>query len=302
MDLKKDDPKMLTIVNIGRDSSMRARILILILLISIPWLLHPQESSPTKTLPIPADLAAQVQQSIDLGHTLYLIDMASAIGTDMLQKKLGTSDANGIGGYLTVQDADSAGKALSSFLVLFFTNEVTPRIAYRIHVSLKQDKTAQIEEVQPPQPADSRVLKLIRARQTAIKAVPFQQPINPVVLPAEVIGQKGILVELLAATNKPGILVLGKHYRVIIADDGQEIKSITPLSKGILELSTVDERGARAAGLWATHLVTDYPLETHVFASLLNKVPLAVGTSRGVWLVNQGTIVLISKDVPGDKK
>ena len=103
-----------------------------------------------------------------------------------------------------------------------------------------------------------------------------------------------MLVELLAGTTKPDTVVLGKHYRVIVSPDGRRVEQIIPLSKGILEFT----KGAGAVALTVSHIVTDYPLETHVFASMLNHVPIYVGTERGVWLVNGDSITLVSSEVP----
>jgi len=73
------------------------------------------------------------------------------------------------------------------------------------------------------------------------------------------------------------------------------VKSVTPLSKTELELSAQSVNGTPAA-LTVTHLVTDYPLETHVFASMSSRLPLYVGTSRGTWLVDYDSIQLL--DLP----
>ena len=40
-----------------------------------------------RALPIPADLAPHVEQSARLGRLIYLVDKASAIGTDVLRAK-----------------------------------------------------------------------------------------------------------------------------------------------------------------------------------------------------------------------
>ena len=47
-----------------------------------------------------------------------------------------------------------------------------------------------------------------------------------------------------------------------------------------------------------THLVTDWPLETHVFVSLQWHLPVYVGTRRGIWRVNGDKIALISDRPP----
>ena len=48
-----------------------------------------------------------------------------------------------------------------------------------------------------------------------------------------------------------------------------------------------------------SHVVTDYPLETHVFVSLLHKnAPIYVATRRGTWLVIGDKITLVDDKPP----
>ena len=98
-----------------------------------------QEASSPKTMPIPPDLAPQVQQSIDLGRELYLVDNASAIGTDALQKNLGSLKGKALVGYLSLREGDKDGKPLTPWLVVFFTDTADPKIAYRVHVPMKPE-------------------------------------------------------------------------------------------------------------------------------------------------------------------
>jgi hypothetical protein len=121
--------------------------------------------------------------------------------------------------------------------------------------------------------------------------------------PAGGLGESGdILVELLAGTDKTDTVVLGKHIRVLVSADGTRVKSVTPLSKGALEMSTRHEGGPVKA-LFVTEIVTDYPVETHVFASMFSGLPLYVATARGNWLVDGDSIRLVSaRDNPGAPK
>src|SRR4051794_26956001 len=72
-----------------------------------------------RALPIPADLAPRIQESIDLGRQLYLLDKSSAIGTDVLRDKVPDFRSRGLGGWITLQNGDETGKSLPSFSVLF---------------------------------------------------------------------------------------------------------------------------------------------------------------------------------------
>lgn len=68
----------------------------------------------------------------------------------------------------------------------------------------------------------------------------------------------------------------------------------------MMELSTVAPGGGETEALIVTHLVTEYPLETHVFASLSAGLPVYVGTSRGNWLVEGDKISFLGPRDAGE--
>jgi hypothetical protein len=237
-------------------------------------------ASEPASQPIPADLRANVECSETLGVSIFLLDQAAARGSDAL------------GGYLAVKEADDTGRPKPSFMVSFFTAEDSPRIAYRIHVSLEAGVKPTVDEIKPPAAASDGERLLIRARQTAIAALrEIVQPINPVVLPRQAIGQEGVLVYLLAGTKRPRVAVLGKHYRVLVSADGRSVTRFEPLSKAVIEMEA--EPGDTPVQINVSHILHDYPLETHVFASLLYRVPVGVVTARGLWIVDGAKIFFL---------
>jgi hypothetical protein len=113
-----------------------------------------------------------------------------------------------------------------------------------------------------------------------------RQPVNPVLLPAEANGETGVLVYLLAGTKRPDVAVLGRHFRALVPIEGTSLTYLKPLSNSAMEIPTRDPYGEPVVGLGISHLVTDFPLETHVFTSLLHKTPIHVVTQRGAWRVD----------------
>lgn len=157
-----------------------------------------------------------------------------------------------------------------------------------MHVPFSNSEKPTFERFDPPVPLDGLALQLVRARDAAVKAAgPFKQPINPVVMPAGSLGEKSddILAELLAGTKTDYAVVLGKHIRVIVGSGGK-VRSVTPLAKGPLEMSTRGEGGKKLEALVVSEVVADYPLEIHLLASRQAHLPLYVGNARGAWLVN----------------
>lgn len=177
---------------------------------------------------------------------------------------------------------------------MFVSKDDPRKIAYQVRVFARPGRRSEYEAFNPPKPALPGLVLRMQARQAAIKAVPdLVQPLNPVVLPAEIDDERGILVYLLAGTTKPNVVVFGRHYRVLVEEDGSTIKYVRPLSKSVLEMPVMPPSGSKSEALVVMHLVTEWPLETHVFASLLHKLPIVVATSRGNWWVNADRIAFL---------
>ncbi|HEY1534883.1 MAG TPA: hypothetical protein VGF76_12725 [Polyangiaceae bacterium] len=266
----------------------------------------PPTSTPTVTQseveqPIPPDLRDQVARSCAIGRQLYELDKVAAIGTDVLLAHVPDPQGAGLAGYLPVREGDDSGQPVQSFLVSFFTSEEPPRIAYEVRVA--RDTAPVFQAFEPPKQASADFSALVRARQLAISAMPASnQPINPVLLPGEANGETGVLVYLLAGTKKPDIAVFGRHFRALVPPGGTHVSYLLPLSKTALEMPTRGEHGEPVEALLVTQIVTDFPLETHVFTSLLVKKPVYVGTRRGTWRVNGDRIAFLGALEPNDAK
>jgi hypothetical protein len=100
-------------------------------------------------------------------------------------------------------------------------------------------------------------------------------------------------VYLIASTKKLDVAVLGRHHRVLVSGDGKRVLHDEPLSKGILELPMAGGNlppGARAVSLVVSHILSDAPIETHVFASLRYGIAIDVVTKAGSWRVERGKV------------
>jgi hypothetical protein len=249
------------------------------------------ESPAEREQPIPVDLRAAVTRSCDIGRELYVLDKIAAIGTDVLLANVEHPESKHLAGYLPLRESDESGEPTGVLQVAFFTSEQPPRIAYRIHIDLKQKP--RFEALEPPVAAHQGMLALVRSRQAALDAVPHPtQPLNPVLIPAEAYGESGTLVYLIAGTKQPKIAVFGKHYRALVPTGGNQVTYLKELSKTALEMPT-EQAGQAAVALAITHVVSEYPLETHVFTSLLLRLPIYVATSRGTWRVNGDQIAFL---------
>lgn len=255
-----------------------------------PQAATPAETPPDPGAPLSPEAQAAIERALAIGREIYLQDVMSAWGTDVLRENI--KDLGNLGGYLTLQEGHDDGTPRGTWLVQFFSREPTPRMLYRIRLWKDRSQKPAFEKVDPPAALNESERVIIGARQAAIKAIPRpSQPINPVVLPAQILGQKGSLVYLLAGTTRSDVFVLGQHHRVLVGEDGQ-VQKVEPLSKTIIEIPR-GPPGQEAVAVVVTHIVSDYPTETHVFAALLYRQPVYVGTRTGKWRVTGKEIVRI---------
>jgi hypothetical protein len=257
----------------------------------------PAKSGESEGMPMPPELVADVERSCVIGRQLYVLDRAAALGTDVLMANVPDAQSRGVAGYLPLREGDASGRPVDSYLVSFFTAEDPPKIAYEVRIAPNQKP--EFLAYAPPKQATPGFYLLALSRQRAISALPVsEQPINPVVLPGDVDGKPGVLVYLLAGTKKPDVAVFGKHFRALVALDGKSVSSLVPLTNTTLEVPTRDPNGKPVEALVVSHFVTAYPLETHVFTSLLWKTPIYVGTSRGVFRVDGDDITFLGEKGP----
>jgi hypothetical protein len=246
------------------------------------------------SLPIPPEMLEQVARSAAIGRHIYLLDKASAIATDVLMARVPDFRERKLGGYLPFREGDEDANLEPSFMVVFFTRDEPARIAYEIRVKI--DAKPDFQAFSPPKPAMPGFARLARARQAAVAALPSHpQPLNPLVMPAEILGEKGIMVYLIAGTTRPNLAVFGRHYRVLVPEDGGPPSYVMPLSKTILEVPVNAHAGSTSVALGVSHVLTDWPLETHVFVSLLQHMPVYVATRVGNWRVDGDRISFLGE-------
>lgn len=136
-----------------------------------------------------------------------------------------------------------------------------------------------------------------RARSLALESItrPASRRYNCVIL-SDPEGD-GFLVYALAATTEANAVMVGGHYRFSISRDGQRLERSDELFKSFMVLSTKPKdmpTGASIAALTMTTLVSDMPLETHVYLSLLHRMPFYVGTpDEHVWKVENGKMEVV---------
>jgi hypothetical protein len=242
-----------------------------------------------RPLPSERDVAAEIRKAEEIGRTLYFLDRAATIASEAIVKHVGPPADVGIAGWLPFKAIErKTGGPSNDHVVMFFTKEEPVRIPFAVTVAAGDPPV--IRRNHPPLEAPASLASMIRARQAALAAMPRNgQPINAFVL-GRAVGTNDFVVYLLAAPKKPGEMVLGMHYRALVGEDGRVVE-MRPLSTTALVLSDDLRPGAVRTFRSVTHSLTDWPLETHAFASIVHRdAPLYVITHRGQWSVIRGRI------------
>ncbi|MCE5243162.1 MAG: hypothetical protein LLF99_08190 [Desulfobacteraceae bacterium] len=258
------------------------------------------EQSPAGRGPVlPAHLQEKIRLSETLGEALYASAAMATLGAGVMTEKVGDAKAAGVCGTIVFSEGGGGAGGSGSWMVEFFTNLKDPRVAYQVRLvsAGAGDVKKEFKVFKPPRkPADGELL-LHRAIRRAVEAIPDRpdQPVTPVVLPGVVLGEDGLLVYLLAGSSRDNVAVFGKHYRVLVSLDGQRAVKVEPLSGDVLEteLGAPQQDGTRPF-LYVTHLLGDYPLETHVFLNRLHRTDLYVLTDKYTWRIHDGAIQLDS--------
>lgn len=205
----------------------------------------------------------------EIGKAIYRHDVAAWVATDVLLAHLGDRPPPaGLMGWIVIDQGPDQ-------LVRFIRKDGdTLRAAYDIPVH--DGVAGSPVEVSDALPPDQ--VARATARQTAINNIGrlrCSAQLNTVVLDDP--DSDGWLVWLLTSTTDANIVPVGGHYRFRISADGSTVLRRDMLSNGCINIPRqgADENGQPAA-LGVSQIVSNGPVETHVFLSLQNRLPIYV--------------------------
>src|SRR3954464_9696669 len=81
----------------------------------------PPSSTPENSTP--SDLEEQIVRSSAIGRQLYVLDKVASIATDAFLSEVAEPNAQGIVGYVPIQEGDAEGRPTRSYVVSFFTRD-----------------------------------------------------------------------------------------------------------------------------------------------------------------------------------
>lgn len=246
-----------------------------------PLMANPAPGRPQAVEPLPAPVPVE-EWSLDkvsrLGREIYRYDRAAWLASDVLTALPDKSAFSTLRGWIVVPDGDA--------LKVRFISEGDGGV-FRAGWDVRVDnRGAGPMTVAPDEPLPADQLAMFKARLTAannIGRLRCSQRLNTVVIKDP--DSDGWLVWLLTSTNDAAIVPVGGHYRFTISADGASVVRRDMLSNSCLPMPKGPPRGAQPAGLVVSQIVSSGPVETHVFLSLQNRIPIYVSAGNKLFAV-----------------
>lgn len=237
-----------------------------------------------QSAPTPVPVAEWPLSKISaMGQEIYRQDVAAWVATDALLERFAGSPPEGLRGWIVVPDGEDQRVRFVSL-----DGEVV-RPGWDVVV---RDGRAGAVEIVTDGVLSDQELARFRARQTAaanIGRLRCSANMNSVV--ADDPDSDGWLVWLLTSTNDANVVPMGGHYRFTVSADGLSVVSRDQLSNSCLPLpKPAPSAGRQPASLFVSQIVSQTPVETHVFLSLQNRLPIFVGVGGKVFEVNGAAI------------
>src|SRR5262249_6697592 len=118
-------------------------------------------------LPTPFQFRSKIEQSLKIGHQIYVQDAVAAQGTDVLEENIGSHGGpkwSRVGVYLTIPEPTIDKTPPQGWVVLFYTRAREPRLAYRIRLWPDRKDPPQFEAFEPAVELSADVSRMVRAR------------------------------------------------------------------------------------------------------------------------------------------
>lgn len=242
----------------------------LLLIASLAALAAPFAVQAQDTLPDPVPIEEWSQDKITaMGREIFIQDTAAWRATDSLLRALSPQDQATIRGWVvlgegstrTVRFLKADGDGVAPGWDIVFTDGVGGR----------------------PTPAAETVmtgetLARFNARQTAaVNIGTLRCGVYNSVVTRDPDGE-GWIAWLLASTTEHGVMPIGGHYRFHISADGQTVIRRDQLSNTCMNVAANPPPGpqGQAVGVVVSQIVSESPVETHVFLSLQFRKPIYV--------------------------
>jgi hypothetical protein len=233
-----------------------------------------QERAPE---PIPIE-AWSLERISAMGIAIYEQDTAAWVSTDALLAHLGnTPPPTGMVGWVVVQDGQDHR--------VRYVRQDGNMLKAAFDVVVREGRAGPVENVDVP--VSEYEAASFRARQTAMANAGDRRcapQLNAVVVDDP--DSDEWLVWLLTPTSQQTAVPVGGHIRFRISADGSTVLRRDLLSVGCLNMPRPPQaEEGQPQALFVMQIVSDTPVETHVFLSLQNRLPIFVMAGEQVFLV-----------------
>lgn len=213
-----------------------------------------------------------------LGYELYLRDIVASRATDAALATENFS-SSGVRGWIVVPQNDG--------YLTRFINQSGDSVVDVFVDPFSDSLPKSVVENSPPKSLGERESAMWRARQLGSQQrfTPCSDRYNSVILPVSDDPSSDWYVYLLAATIDPTEIMLGGHHRYRIDPTGSTVLAHLAMTKSCISTTFVKSM----AMLSVSHIVTNKPLETHVYLSHLH------GLSVGVVVIETQELFTIDK-------
>jgi hypothetical protein len=230
---------------------------------------------------------AAIERAEQIGRELYEHDRAAWLATDAMFAELDLSRQGNVRGWATRRDGDA--------IVVAFVDGSTDGELRGIYRATYVNGALTAHGVSNDVLTDLEA-RLYRARTMSLEALtePCAPRYNTVALPRLEQSADGVDVDvyLMPGTTDANMVPVGGYFRYGVDADANQIIDRQPFARSCLTLSRANPNMERVAALFFTHVLSATPTETHVFINLVQGVPLFVGTSAGVWGLQEGRVSL----------
>ena len=264
---------------------MKTRWLALLLSFVLPLASHGQGAPPAETEPLAQDFPEALVPF--LGKQIYEQDQRVNVATEMARARGIDFAKEQVRGWIVVRDRAAER--------IRFVREENGAIANAFEVAFVAGAAPQFQ-------------RLAGERLTAAEEGQFRarlRAMSGVVQPCSTLYGFAIfdhpqvdafLIYAIAKPTEPGSVVFGGHYRFVVSRDGNRGISAERLYRTCVTLPASAAAGKQNEGIVITHLASRRPLESHVYLSFLNRLPIYVDTADGVrWKVDGLRVEAVGK-------
>ncbi|MGJ8679708.1 hypothetical protein [Paraglaciecola sp.] len=218
--------------------------------------------------------------SVDLaekrGAEIYAKDIYAANATDLLLQKNLLKAQSGVSGWITEINNDTP--------TTYFIGGTSPEYKIIFEVQFKDGETPELVESSLISKELSDKFTIREMSLQSIKA-PCSRNYNTIVIE----NSDEYIVYALASTTENNKIVVGGHYRFTYSKINSSLISKERLSNSCLVLNNPE-----GSVPFATHILTDTPLEIHAYLGKLHG-EFYISTKSGLYKAKNGKLELLKK-------